>query len=103
MIHPLAWVGWLVAVLVTLSAGRNPLHLVLVLLCIAVVEAARQAGVQLGQQGLKLALLPVFLLFASRPSFEFIKLLQRGGGQFHFEFVLQPVNEIEFCQRIQPA
>src|SRR5215207_6093686 len=40
MIHPLAWVGWLVAVLATLSAGRNPLHLVLVLLCIAVVEAA---------------------------------------------------------------
>jgi energy-coupling factor transport system permease protein len=40
MIHPLAWVGWLAAVLVTLSAGRNPLHLALVLLCIAVVEAA---------------------------------------------------------------
>jgi energy-coupling factor transport system permease protein len=40
MIHPLAWVGWLAAVLATLSAGRNPLHLVLVLLCIAVVEAA---------------------------------------------------------------
>jgi energy-coupling factor transport system permease protein len=43
MIHPLAWVGWLVAVLATLSAGRNPLHLVLVLLCIAVVEAATPA------------------------------------------------------------
>ncbi len=40
MIQPLAWVGWLAAVLATLSAGRNPLHLVLVLLCIAVVEAA---------------------------------------------------------------
>ena len=40
MIHPLAWIGWLAAVLATLSAGRNPLHLVLVLLCIAVVEAA---------------------------------------------------------------
>src|SRR3954447_16306507 len=40
MIHPLAWVGWLAAVLATLSAVRHPLHLVLVLLCIAVVEAA---------------------------------------------------------------
>jgi len=40
MIHPLAWVGWLAAVMATLSAGRNPLHLVLVLLCIALVEAA---------------------------------------------------------------
>lgn len=40
MIHPLAWVGWLAAVMATLSVGRNPLHLVLVLLCIAVVEAA---------------------------------------------------------------
>ncbi len=40
MIHPLAWVAWLAAVMVTLSAGRNPLHLMLVLLCIAVVEAA---------------------------------------------------------------
>jgi energy-coupling factor transport system permease protein len=44
MIHPLAWVGWLAAVLATLSAGRNPLHLVLALLCIAVVEAATPAG-----------------------------------------------------------
>jgi energy-coupling factor transport system permease protein len=44
MIHPLAWLGWLAAVLATLSAGRNPLHLALVLLCIAVVEAAAPAG-----------------------------------------------------------
>ena len=44
MIHPLAWVGWLAAVIATLSAGRNPLHLVLVLLCIAVVEAATPAA-----------------------------------------------------------
>jgi hypothetical protein len=40
MIHPLAWLGWLAAVMATLSVGRNPLHLVLALLCIAVVEAA---------------------------------------------------------------
>jgi energy-coupling factor transport system permease protein len=44
MIHPLAWVSWLAAVLASLSAGRNPLHLVLVLLCIAVVEAATPAA-----------------------------------------------------------
>jgi energy-coupling factor transport system permease protein len=44
MIHPFAWVGWLAAVLATLSAGRNPLHLALVLLCIAVVDAATLPG-----------------------------------------------------------
>ena len=40
MIHPLAWLGWLAAVLAALSATRNPLHLALVLLCVAVVQAA---------------------------------------------------------------
>jgi energy-coupling factor transport system permease protein len=39
-LHPTAWLGWLVAVLVALSATRNPLHLVLILLCIAVVNVA---------------------------------------------------------------
>jgi energy-coupling factor transport system permease protein len=39
MLHPVAWVGWLGAALVALSATRNPLHLVLILLCIAVVNA----------------------------------------------------------------
>lgn len=39
MIHPLAWLGWLASTLVVLSATRNPLHLVLTLLCIAVVNA----------------------------------------------------------------
>ena len=40
MIHPLAWVAWLTAVLVALSATRNPLHMALILGCIALVEAA---------------------------------------------------------------
>ena len=38
MMHPLAWVGWVAAALVALSATRNPLHLVLTLLCIAIVN-----------------------------------------------------------------
>jgi energy-coupling factor transport system permease protein len=40
MLHPWAWVGWLVAVLVALSATRNPLHLILILLCVAMVRMA---------------------------------------------------------------
>jgi energy-coupling factor transport system permease protein len=38
MIHPLAWVGWVGAALIALSATRNPLHLVLIMLCIAIVN-----------------------------------------------------------------
>lgn len=40
MIHPYAWVIWLCTALVALSATRNPLYLVLVLLCIAIVATA---------------------------------------------------------------
>jgi energy-coupling factor transport system permease protein len=40
MLHPGAWAAWLIAVLVALSATRNPLHLFLTLLCIAIVNAA---------------------------------------------------------------
>ena len=39
MIHSMAWLGWLVAALVALSAIRNPMHLILVLLCIGIVNA----------------------------------------------------------------
>jgi len=39
MIHPWAWVGWVGASLVALSKTRNPLHLVLMLLSIAIVNA----------------------------------------------------------------
>ena len=38
MIHPVAWAGWLASALVALSATRNPLHLTLILLCVAVVN-----------------------------------------------------------------
>lgn len=38
MIHPIAWVCWLLASLVALSATRNPLYLTLVLLCITLVS-----------------------------------------------------------------
>lgn len=37
MIHPIAWVGWLASAIVALSVTRNPLHLILILLCIAIV------------------------------------------------------------------
>ncbi|MCG8352444.1 MAG: energy-coupling factor transporter transmembrane protein EcfT [Chloroflexales bacterium] len=39
MLHPLAWLGWLVAALVALSVTRNPLYLCLILLCLALVKA----------------------------------------------------------------
>lgn len=41
--HPVAWVGWLVAALVALSVTRNPLHMVLILLCIAIVNVSTAA------------------------------------------------------------
>lgn len=44
MIHPLAWVCWLAAVLALLSTAHNPLHLLLVLLCIATVAAAARTS-----------------------------------------------------------
>ncbi len=45
MKQPWAWVGWLVASVVILSVTRNPLYLVLVLLCAVFVGTAlRQAG-----------------------------------------------------------
>lgn len=42
MIHSLAWLSWLVAVLLALSVLHNPLHLVLVLLCILVVHSSQR-------------------------------------------------------------
>jgi energy-coupling factor transport system permease protein len=43
MLHPMAWVGWLAAALVALSGTRNPLHLILILLCVVVVDTASAA------------------------------------------------------------
>lgn len=39
MLHPVTWLGWLVAALVALSMTRNPLYLILILLCLALVKA----------------------------------------------------------------
>lgn len=46
MIHTYAWLAWLLAVLVSLSSTRNPLYLILILLCIAIVylRLAREGG-----------------------------------------------------------
>jgi energy-coupling factor transport system permease protein len=38
--HPWAWVGWLVAAMIALSAARNPLHLILILLCVGIVNVS---------------------------------------------------------------
>lgn len=43
ILHPFAWVAWLVAALGLLVTTRNPLYLVLILLCIAIVRAATAA------------------------------------------------------------
>lgn len=42
MKQPWAWVGWLVATLVILSITRNPLYLLLVLLCVVIVGISVQ-------------------------------------------------------------
>lgn len=42
MIHPLAWIGWLIAVMAALSTTRNPMYLALILLCIALVDMVVQ-------------------------------------------------------------
>ncbi len=48
MKQPWAWMGWLMAVLVILSITRNPLYLVLILMCIMFVGISlRQAGAEL--------------------------------------------------------
>ncbi len=47
MKQPWAWVGWLAATVVILSITRNPLYLVLILMCILFVGVAlRQAGAE---------------------------------------------------------
>jgi energy-coupling factor transport system permease protein len=48
MKQPWAWVGWLLAILVILSITRNPLYLVLILMCILFVGVSlRQVGAEL--------------------------------------------------------
>lgn len=38
MVHPFAWVGWLGAALLALSTVRNPLYLIVILLCVGIVK-----------------------------------------------------------------
>ena len=48
MKQPWAWVSWLIAILVSLSITRNPLYLVLILMCVLFVGIAlRQTGAEL--------------------------------------------------------
>lgn len=37
-LHPLAWVAWLCSTLVALSVTRNPLYLLIILLCVLIVD-----------------------------------------------------------------
>jgi energy-coupling factor transport system permease protein len=46
VIHSLAWLAWLSAVLAALSSTRNPLYLTLILLCTATVAATRPASAE---------------------------------------------------------
>lgn len=39
-LHPRAWIAWLAAAIVTLSLSRNPVYLLLIILCIAVASRA---------------------------------------------------------------
>ncbi len=39
-LHPRAWIAWLAAAIFTLSLSRNPVYLLLIILCIAVVSRA---------------------------------------------------------------
>ena len=39
-LHPRAWIAWLAAAIITLSLSRNPVYLLLIILCIAVVSRA---------------------------------------------------------------
>lgn len=41
-LHPVTWIAWLVSVCVMLSATRNPFHLGLALLCVAMVAITRR-------------------------------------------------------------
>jgi len=51
MRQPWAWVAWLISALVVLSITRNPLYLVLILMCILFVGISlRQSGVELPSQ-----------------------------------------------------
>ncbi len=48
MKQPWAWLSWLIAVLVILSITRNPLYLVLILMCVVFVGISlRQAGMEI--------------------------------------------------------
>jgi energy-coupling factor transport system permease protein len=55
MIHVWAWAAWLAAVLAALSATRNPLHLILVLLCLGVVHAAVERSRQQPASSMRLS------------------------------------------------
>jgi energy-coupling factor transport system permease protein len=46
MMHPVAWMLWLVGVLIALSVTRNPLYLVLVLGCVGITLASLRGRTQ---------------------------------------------------------
>lgn len=45
-LHPLAWICWLSAALIALSLTHNPLYLLLILLCVAIIGTLVQSGDQ---------------------------------------------------------
>ncbi len=62
VVHPLVWVGWLAAALVALSGTRNPLHLILTILCIGLVNAALSGRGELRQHSISPARFALFVI-----------------------------------------
>jgi energy-coupling factor transport system permease protein len=59
-LHSRAWIAWLAAAIITLSLSRNPVYLLLILLCIAVVSRVLRS--QAGTPALPLPLLRLSLV-----------------------------------------
>jgi energy-coupling factor transport system permease protein len=59
MINTWVWIAWLVTALIALSSTRNPLYLVLILLCLAIVNNAVSRSTHLGNDKISGARVPI--------------------------------------------
>ena len=65
MINTWVWIAWLVTALIALSSTRNPLYLILILLCLAIVNNAVSSSTHLGNDknsGARVPISPLRLL-----------------------------------------
>ena len=65
MIHPTAWLIWLLTVIVALSTTRNPIYLGLILVCLAGVVRAVRASTPAPPLPLSIGRLAILLVFTS--------------------------------------